>query len=58
MADVARLGELLRAREAIYREIATLIGRPAQIGHVGEFIAAAILDIELEDSAAHKDPHE
>lgn len=34
--------------------IAQLINRPAQIGHVGEFIASKIFDINLEESAVHK----
>ena len=46
-----RLAELLDLRNANEREIAELIGRPGQPGHVGEFIAARIFDIELEPSA-------
>jgi len=34
--------------------IAHLIGRPAQYGHIGEFVTAAIFDIELAASASHK----
>ena len=54
MDDLAKLGALIRQREVIDNEIAALIGRPAQLGHVGEYIAGAIFDIELEGSASHK----
>ncbi len=50
--DPQRLADLIRQRNEIGREIAALIGRPATIGHVGEFIAAAVFDIELEESAS------
>ena len=49
--DLRRLAELLDLRNANEREIAGLIGRPGQPGHVGEFIAARIFDIDLEPSA-------
>jgi hypothetical protein len=48
-----RLADLLRRRNAIDAEIAALIGRPAERGHIGEFIAAAVFDIALHDSATH-----
>lgn len=48
------LARLLAQRNAIDKQIANLIGRPAQLGHLGEFVAAAIFDIELEPSAANK----
>ena len=49
--DLRRLAELLDLRNANEREIAELIGRPGQPGHVGEFIAVRIFDIDLEPSA-------
>ncbi len=52
--DITRLARLIGARNAIDNDIAGLIGRPAQIGHLGEYIAARIFDIELEKSATHK----
>ena len=48
------LASLLCIRNAVDGEIARLIGRAAGVGHLGEFIAAAILDIELYPSATHK----
>lgn len=35
------------------REIAALIGRPALLGRIGEFLASRVFDIELHPSAAH-----
>jgi len=49
---VAELAELLRERASIEARIAELIGRPALPGHIGEFIAAAIFDIALNESAS------
>lgn len=46
-----RLAALLRQRNETEVEITRIIGRPAQIGHIGEFLAAAIFEIELEGSA-------
>lgn len=51
MDDVARLAELLKSRNAIDRDIAALIGRPAQIDHIGKYIAAAVFDITLQPSS-------
>jgi len=49
-----QLARLLRKRNSIDNEIAALIGRPALTGHMGEFIAAAIFNIDLEKSATAK----
>lgn len=54
MDDLLRLADLIRQRNQLEQEITTLIQRPAQIGHLGEYIAARIFDIMLESSAAHK----
>jgi hypothetical protein len=48
------LASLLAQRNMIDDEIARLIGRPAIPGHIGEYIAAAIFDIELFFSATHR----
>jgi hypothetical protein len=42
-----RLASLIRKRNEIDLEMAELLGRPATAGNLGEFIAAAIFDIEL-----------
>jgi len=52
--SLERLAELLRERNRISSEIATLIGRPALSSHIGEYIASKIFDIELYESATHK----
>lgn len=49
--ELKRLADLLRQYNAIGDEIAGVIGRPAERGHVGEYIAARIFDIALEPSA-------
>lgn len=48
---MSRIAELLRQRNSIDSEIAHIIGRPMTAGHLGEWIAAQIFDIELETSA-------
>jgi len=52
--DLARLAELIKARNTVARDIAMLIGRPALIGHVGEYIASRVFGIALEESTARK----
>lgn len=49
-----RLAALVSARNAVEEQIAAIIGRPALVGHLGEYLAAEIFDIELHASAAHK----
>src|SRR5713226_8030865 len=50
-SNISRLAALLRRYNAIGDTIAGVIGRPAERGHVGEYIAASIFDITLERSA-------
>jgi hypothetical protein len=50
--SLARAAALLRERNAIDAELAKLTGRPMTSGHLGEWIAAQVFDIELEPSAA------
>jgi len=50
--DVARIAELLRERNAVDASMAQVIGRPMAAGHLGEWIASQVFDIELEDSAS------
>jgi hypothetical protein len=42
---------MLRKRNAVDAEIAVVIGRPMTHGHLGEWIASEIFDIELEPAA-------
>jgi hypothetical protein len=54
-ADAVReLAALLAERNAVDARIAALIGRPALPGHVGEWLAAEVFDIELAASAIEK----
>ncbi len=49
---IRRLAALIGTKNAADAAIAEMIGRPCQIGHVGEWIAAQVFDIELHPSAA------
>jgi hypothetical protein len=49
--SLAQAAALLRERNAVDGELAQLIQRPMTSGHLGEWIAAQIFDIELEPSA-------
>lgn len=51
MDETERLAALIGQRNAVDDEIAHIIGRPAQIGHVGEWLAQAAFDVKLEHSA-------
>ena len=54
MDELPSLAELVRRRNALEHEITALIGRPAAIGHIGEYIASRIFNISLEKSASFK----
>lgn len=49
--EIKNLAGLIKKRNAIEAEIAAIINRPGEIGHVGEFIASRIFNIKLEHSA-------
>ena len=48
------LADLLSEMNAIGEKISEITQRPATIGHTGEYIAAEIFDIELEEKASAK----
>lgn len=52
--DLHQLAGLLRARNALDLQVAQLINRPALPGHIGEWIASRIFEIELAESAVNK----
>src|SRR5436190_16511565 len=54
MEDLTQLAELIRRRNALGKDITQIIGRPSLIGHLGEYIAARVFDITLEESAINK----
>jgi hypothetical protein len=54
MDDLAHLADLINRRNLIEAEITALIGRPAALGHIGEYVASKVFDIALEESASQK----
>ncbi len=54
MKQLEQLAELIAARNRVATQITGVVGRPAQIGHVGEFIASQVFNIQLEESATAK----
>ena len=52
--DLSELAALLRERNAVDERIGRLINRPMTAGHVGEWIASRIFDIQLEPTAVAK----
>lgn len=49
--DVREIALLVRERNVIGEKIAGVIKRPMAAGHLGEWIAAQVFDIDLETSA-------
>jgi hypothetical protein len=49
--EIAQIARLLSQRNAIDDAIAAVIHRPMTAGHLGEWTAAQVFDIELEQSA-------
>jgi hypothetical protein len=45
---LSRLATLIAERNRIDAAIAGVIGRPGLAGHIGEYIASAVFDVELE----------
>ena len=54
MGDLKELADLLDQLNEVGKRISAVIGRPANIGHAGEFIASKVFDLALEDSASTK----
>lgn len=52
-SDLELLAELIKERNANEVSITNIIKRPAQIAHLGEYIASRVFSIELEESAVH-----
>lgn len=48
---IAAVAALLRQRNAIDQELARIMQRPMTSGHLGEWVASQVFDIELEPSA-------
>jgi hypothetical protein len=54
MNELFRLSALIKQFNEIGDLIASLIGRPAEFGHIGEYVASKVFIIALVESAAHK----
>jgi len=54
LSDLKRLADLISTRNQVNKEISELIGRPAILGHIGEYIASRVFHIRLEESASTK----
>jgi len=52
--ELKRVAELIRRRNALDTEIARITRRPTLPGHLGEWVASRIFDIQLEGSAVAK----
>lgn len=52
--ELELLAALIKQRNEIDKDISETIGRPAERGHIGEFVAAEIFDIELHGSANYR----
>jgi hypothetical protein len=52
--ELTQLSDLLRQHNLITTQIAHVIGRPAERGHIGEYIASKVFEITLSSSAVHK----
>ena len=52
--ELEPLAMFIKQRNEIDKDISEIIGRPAERGHIGEFVAAEIFGIELHESAVHK----
>ena len=53
-SELENLAELLSEMNSIGAKISEITQRPATIGHTGEYIAAEVFDIELEEAANAK----
>ena len=51
---IKQIAQFIRQRNQVEADIARLTGRPAQVGFVGEYIAANIFDIQFENQSARK----
>ena len=54
MNVLSELASLIKQRNLLEREITHLIDRPANNGHIGEFVTSRIFNIILKESASNK----
>jgi len=55
MSNLVSLAE--KTKNTVDSQIASIIQRPANIGHVGEHIAAEVFRIKLEDVQSNHEVH-
>lgn len=51
MRELELLSQLIKEKNKIEDKISAISGRPALVGHTGEYIASVIFNIQLEESA-------
>jgi hypothetical protein len=54
VVDLTHLADLIRIRNYVNNSVSRIISRPAETGHLTEYIASQIFDIELHASAVNK----
>lgn len=54
MDELDKLAALIHERNSLEERITAIIGRPASIGHLGEYIASTVFGIRLAENANHK----
>jgi hypothetical protein len=52
--DLTHLADLIRIRNYVNNSVSQIIGRPAETGHLTEYIASRIFDVELHSTAVNK----
>lgn len=52
--NLINLAKAIKQKNIADNDIALITGRPAERGHTGEYIAASIFNIKLQESASHK----
>jgi len=53
MKELIALVKLIRQRNKVDKSISAIIGCPALVGNIGEFIASKIFDIDLRESRSY-----
>jgi len=54
MTELQHIANLINERNKLEERISAVTGRPASIGHLGEYIASKIFGIRLAENANHK----
>src|SRR5260370_9101001 len=54
MNNLVQLAEMIKEKNVVDGKIASILWRPAQVGHAVESIAAALIGIQLHHLASHE----